>query len=1159
MGRQTTRKKRTIRPFHRVMVANRGEIAIRVFRACTELGISTIAIYSEEDALSLHRNKADEAYLIGKGKGPVEAYLDIEGIIRLAHDKNVDAIHPGYGFLSENSEFARACTEAGIAFIGPSPDVVALMGDKAEARRLASSIGVPIVPGTEGFVPNDESAIEFAETHGYPVLIKAAHGGGGRGIRVAHDHESLIENLAQARSEAKASFGSDALILEKYVQHPKHIEVQVLGDQYGNVIHLFERDCSVQRRHQKITEFAPALALDKGLKERIYEAALRVARAVKYTSVGTAEFLVDKRGNFYFLEMNTRIQVEHTVTELVTGIDLVQSQIRIAEGYRLSDPRIGIPKPSAIMCRGYALQCRITTEDPARNFRPDIGRLIAYRSPGGFGIRLDAASAYVGAVITPYYDSMLVKVTSWGLTFEQCISKMDRALQEFRIRGVKNNIPFLLNVIRHPVFRKGECDTFFLEEHPELFEVQEPRDRATRLLNFIGDVSVNRALPRPAAWVERPPLTPRIPDVEDGSEQIPEHRRIFEKKGAAGLAEWVINQKRLLITDTTFRDAHQSLLTTRMRTYDMVCIAGATAQIGRDIFSFEMWGGATFDVCMRFLKEDPWERLLRLRKAMPHAMFQMLIRGANAVGYTNYPDNLVREFIKEAASSGIDIFRIFDCFNWIPNMEVAIEATLDTGKVAEAAICYTGDITDPNRDKYTLKYYVNLAKELSAIGAHFIGIKDMAGLCKPYAAEKLVRAIKEETGLPVHFHTHATSGNGEATVLKAAEAGADIVDLAISAMSGLTAQPSLNAIVAALEGGERDTGLDVGGFNKLSVYWEAVREYYAPFEGDMKSTNADVYINEIPGGQYTNLRAQAQSLGLGDGWEEIKRMYADVNRLFGDIIKVTPSSKVVGDLALFLVQNNLNAEDVIKKGDQLNLPESVVDMMRGNLGQPPGGFPTEVERAILKSEEPIRVRPGELIPPADFESTARRLEKQLGRSVTNQDIISDLLYPGVFEEFDRHRALYGDTSLVPTPAFFYGMQPGDEITVEIEEGKTLLIKLFAIGDVESDGRRPLLFELNGQPRPVRITDKSAPVVSQARPKADSSSPQEVGAPLSGKVVKFFVKEGDIVNRDQPLVVIEAMKMQTNIKSPQEGIVERIFASTGESVEAGDLILRLKSE
>ena len=1159
MSRRTGKKRASIRPFHRVMAANRGEIAIRIFRACTELGIGTIAIYSEEDAFSLHRNKADEAYLIGKGKGPVEAYLDIDGIIRLARDKNIDAIHPGYGFLAENPAFAQACQEAGITFIGPTPEVIALMGDKAEARCLAASLGVPIVPGTEGFVPSDEAAVEVAETYGYPVLIKAAHGGGGRGIRVAHDRKSLLENLAQARSEARSAFGSDALILEKYVQHPKHIEVQVLGDQYGNVIHLFERDCSVQRRHQKIIEFAPALTLDDNLKGSLYEAALRVARAVNYTSAGTVEFLVDREGNFYFLEMNTRIQVEHTVTEVITGVDLVQAQIRIAEGYRLSDPEIVISKTSAVRCRGYALQCRITTEDPTNNFRPDIGRLIAYRSPGGFGIRLDAASAYVGAVITPYYDSMLVKVTSWGLTFAQCISKMDRALQEFRIRGVKNNIPFLLNVIRHPVFRAGVCETSFLEEHPELFEIREPRDRATRLLNFVSDVTVNRAMPRPTAWAERPPFTPRVPDVDRNPRRVPEHRSVFEKEGPEGLARWVLKQKRLLVTDTTFRDAHQSLLTTRMRTYDMLRIARATAHLAEDIFSHEMWGGATFDVCLRFLKECPWERLTRLRETMPHAMFQMLLRGANAVGYTNYPDNVVREFVKEAASAGIDIFRIFDCFNWVPNMKIAIEAAGDTGKVVETAICYTGDITDPRRDKYTLKYYVDLAKELARMGAHFIAIKDMAGLCKPYAAQILVRAIKEETGLPLHFHTHATSGNGEATVLKAAEAGADIVDLAISALSGLTAQPSLNAIVAALEGKERDIGLDVQGLHKLSAYWEAVREYYAPFEGDMRATNADVYLNEIPGGQYTNWRAQARALGLGDRWEELKRMYAEVNQLLGDIIKVTPSSKVVGDMALFLVQNNLTTEDVLKRAEYMSFPESVVDMMRGNLGQPYGGFPPDVERAILKGEESIRVCPGELMPPADFDAEAKRLEKQLGHPVSNQDVISALLYPGVFEEFDRHRTLYGDTSVVPTPTFFYGMQAGDEIEIEIEEGKTLLIKLFAIGELEPDGRRPLLFELSGQPRPVRIPDKSAPTVAEVRPKADTTNPEEVGAPLSGKIVKFFVKEGERIGREQPLLMIEAMKMQTNIKALQDGVVGKIFASEGESVEAGDLIIRFSSQ
>ncbi|MGH7900739.1 MAG: pyruvate carboxylase, partial [Thermodesulfobacteriota bacterium] len=752
-NRLQNRKK--VKPFQRVLVANRGEIAIRVFRACTELGIKTVAIYSEEDSFSLHRIKADEAYLIGKNKGPVEAYLDIDGIINLALEKKIDAIHPGYGFLSENQEFAQACIDAGITFIGPTPETIALMGDKSEGRNIAKRVGVPMVPGTEGFILSEKQAIEFADSIGYPVLIKAAHGGGGRGIRINYDEKSLIENLSQARSEAKAAFGSDAVIIEKYVKDPKHIEVQVLGDRYGNVMHFFERDCSIQRRHQKVVELAPAITLDSELKERIFDSALRIAKAVNYSSAGTVEFLVDKDGDFYFIEMNTRIQVEHTVTEVISGVDLVQAQIRIAEGYRLTDPQIGIPKRTELKCHGYALQCRITTEDPTNNFTPDIGRLIEYRSPGGFGIRLDAASAYSGAVITPYYDSMLVKITSWGLTFEQCVKKMDRALQEFRIRGVKTNIPFLLNLIRHPVFNGGECTTTFLQDHPEIFDIRQPRDRATRLLTFIGDVTVNRSLKKPKNWAENPPLKPIIPEHKGDSAPLPEHRAILEKHGPKGLADWVLKQKRLFVTDTSFRDAHQSLLATRMRTYDMLQVAKATAFYGRNIFSYEMWGGATFDVCLRFLRECPWQRLSSLRKAMPNAILQMLIRGANTVGYANYPDNVVREFVKEAASFGIDLFRIFDCFNWIPNMRIAIESALDTGKIVEAALCYTGDITDPKRDKYTLKYYVGLAKELAGLGVHLIGVKDMAGLCKPFAAEKLVRSIKEEIGLPLHFHTHA--------------------------------------------------------------------------------------------------------------------------------------------------------------------------------------------------------------------------------------------------------------------------------------------------------------------------------------------------------------------------------------------------------------------
>jgi pyruvate carboxylase len=1158
--RSKSKLRKKVKNFQRVLVANRGEIAIRVFRACTELGINTVAIYSEEDSFSLHRGKADEAYLIGKDKGPVEAYLDIDGIIGLAIEKSVDAIHPGYGFLSENADLARACIDAGISFIGPTPEVIELMGDKSEARRLAARSGVPIVPGTEEFVENDEYAIKFSRDAGFPVIIKAAHGGGGRGIRINYDQKSLIENLPQARSEAKAAFGSGAVILEKFIENPKHVEVQILGDQYGNVMHLFERDCSVQRRHQKVTELAPALALDRDLKERIYDAALRLCNAANYTSAGTVEFLVDLKGNFYFIEMNTRIQVEHTVTELITGVDLVQAQIRIAEGHRLHDSQTGIPKGSALKCNGYALQCRITTEDPTNNFAPDIGRLIAYRSPGGFGIRLDAASAYVGAAITPYYDSMLVKVTSWGLTFDQCVKKMDRALQEFRIRGVKTNIPFLIKLIRHPVFRKGECTTSFLQDHPEIFDIREPRDRATRLLNFIGDVTINQSLKKPKNWDEHPQLKPIVPSTDHNKPVVPEQRQVFDREGAEGLSKWILKQKRLLVTDTTFRDAHQSLLATRLRSYDMANIAKATGYFGRNIFSFEMWGGATFDVCLRFLKECPWQRVSKLRESMPHAIFQMLLRGANAVGYANYPDNVVRGFIKEAASCGIDLFRIFDCFNWIPNMKVSIETALDTGKMVEAAICYSGDITDPRRDKYTLKYYVDLARELSKMHVHLLAIKDMAGLCKPFAAEKLVRAIKEETGIPLHFHTHATSGNGEATVLKAAEAGADIVDLAISSLSGLTSQPSLNAVVAALEGTERDTCIDVKDLNKLSTYWEAVRSHYAIFEGDMKSSNADVYLYEIPGGQYTNLRSQARPLGLGDRWEDIKQMYAEANNLFGDIIKVTPSSKAVGDMAIFLVQNNLKPDDVIKKSDQITFPESVIDMMEGHLGQTLGGFPPEIQKAILREKTPINVRPGELIQSADFDGNRKRLELELNHHITDQDLISALLYPGVFEEFDKHRTLYGDISVVPTSAFYYGLEPGEEVTLEIEEGKTILVKLFAIGETEPDGRVPLLFEVNGQPRPVRVLDKSvAGTLVKARPKADINNPLEVGAPLSGKTVNLFVKEGDKVGHDQPLFTIEAMKMRTNIKAINEGVITKVLISEGENVEAGELVLRLSND
>lgn len=1159
MSEAKSRKRRKITPIQKVLVANRGEIAIRVIRACSELGIKTVAIYSEEDYLSLHRIKADEAFQVGKGKGPVEAYLDIEGIIALARENDVDAIHPGYGFMSENEDFATACYEAGIIFIGPTPDAIKKMGNKSEARNIAISNDVPVIPGTDEPITSVETCLEFASKAGYPVLIKSAYGGGGRGVRVCYDDKSLRTNFEEAKSEAKAAFGNDALLVEKYLENPKHIEVQILGDKYGSVMHLFERDCSVQRRYQKVVEMAPAIKVSQDIKQEMYEAAVKVSSAVNYLGAGTVEFLLDQVGNFYFIEMNTRIQVEHTVTEQVTGVDLVNAQIRLAEGYRLRDEEVGIPRGRKLRINGCSIQCRLTTEDPKNNFRPDIGYISAYRSPGGFGIRLDAASAYVGAAITPYYDSMLVKLTTWAPEFEQCVKKMLRALKEFRIRGVKTNIPFLINLVSHPVFMKGECRTTFLDTHREVFEIVEPQDSTSKMLGFIADVTVNRPVPRPAEWETNPPYIPRVPEVEAKEVPLPEHVKIFRDKGSEALSRWILKQKKALVMDTTFRDAHQSLLATRMRTHDMLRIARATAHIGKDIFSYEMWGGATFDVCMRFLHESPWERLQYLREEMPNSLFQMLLRGSNAVGYKNYPDNVVREFVIKAAENGIDIFRIFDCFNWIPNMKVSIETALETGKVVEGAICYTGDITDPAREKYDLDYFINTARELADMGVHIIAIKDMAGLCKPYAAELLVKAIKAETGLPLHFHTHATSGNGEATVMKAVEAGADIVDVAISSLSGTTAQPSLNAVVAALEGHKRATGLDTKKLNELSSYWEDVRRYYAPFETDMKASNADVYIYEIPGGQYTNLRSQAKSLGMGEKWEEIKKAYEQVNKLFGDIIKVTPSSKVVGDMAIFMVQNNLTSEDVVNRGHELAFPQSAVDMMKGELGQTPGGFPKEVKDAILKGEESIEVRPGELIPEVDLKEEQKKLSEKLDEQISDTDLLSYLLYPNVFMDYYKHRKEFGNVTFLPTETFFFGAETGEEVKVTNEEGRSYLIKLFGIGEPEKDGIVPLLFELNGHPRPVRIRDKSVTVDADQRQKADPDNPSHVGSPLAGKVMKLFVKEGDEVVNDEPLFVIEAMKMQTNIKASADGKVKQVIIKEGENVEAGDLVILLESD
>ena len=1144
----------TKQKFRKVMAANRGEIAIRIFRACTELGIGTVAIYSEEDKLSLYRYKSDEAYLIGKGKSPIDAYLGIDEIIALALKADVDAIHPGYGFLAENAEFAEKCEANGIAFIGPTAEMQRALGDKVAARKVAHAAGVPTVPGTDDPIEKEEDALKFAKEHGYPIIIKAAAGGGGRGMRVANNKKELLEGLVAAGSEAKAAFGNAAVFLERYLANPKHIEVQVLGDNHGNLVHFYERDCSIQRRHQKVVEFAPSLSLTQKTRQELCTAALKIAGQVKYRNAGTVEFLLDQEGNWYFIEMNPRIQVEHTVTEMITGRNLVQNQILIACGHKLSDPEINIPSQSAIDMRGYAIQCRITTEDPANNFAPDFGTLTTYRSAAGCGIRLDAGNAFTGAKITPHYDSLLVKVSSWGLTFQDAAHIMNRALQEFRVRGVKTNIGFLENVVTHPVFLKGNCDTSFIEKHPELLVIREKKDRATKVLTFLGEVIVNGSPGTPRSLKSADLLEARPPEVDITQPRPAGSRDLFMKLGAEGLSKWILEQKKLLITDTTMRDAHQSNLATRVRTYDLLKIAEPTSYLASDIFSLEMWGGATFDVSMRFLKEDPWQRLHKLSELIPNVLFQMLLRGSNAVGYTNYPDNVVEKFVEEAANSGIDIFRIFDSLNWTTGMRVAMDAVRKTGKICEAAICYTGDITDPKRDKYPLEYYVNMAKELEKMGAHILAIKDMAGLLKPMAAYKLVKALKESIGIPVHLHTHDTSSNGSAMLLKASEAGVDIVDAALSSLSGLTAQPNLNALVAALEGSERDPRVNAEGLQKLANYWETVRDYYAPFESGLKSGTAEVYHHEIPGGQYSNYKPQVAGLGLLERWDECKEMYHQVNLMFGDIVKVTPSSKVVGDMAMFLVKNNLQPEDVFTKGDELTFPESVVGFFKGMLGQPYQGWPQELQKVILKGEQPITCRPGELLEPVDFFEERLKLEEKLGHKVDDRAVISNILYPHVYPEFDKHRQEYSDTSVIPTPIFFYGLEPGQETSLDIEPGKTLIIKLNAVGRVQKDGTRTVYFELNGNNRSVVIRDQSVQTDETVREKADKGNPNHIGAPMPGKVLKVNVKAGDEVKAGDVLMVTEAMKMETNIKAKADAKVAEVKFKEGEKVEKEDLVI-----
>lgn len=1143
----------------KLLVANRSEIAIRVFRAATELGLRTVAIYAQEDRLAIHRFKADEAYVVGEGKGPVGAYLDIPSIIALAKEKGVDFIHPGYGFLSENAEFAKACAEAGITFVGPRVELLRMMGDKTAARALAQKVGVPTLPGTEDPVEDRAEALKIAKSIGFPLIIKAAFGGGGRGMRVVHKPGDLADLLDEAQGEAGRAFGNPAVFLERYIPRAKHIEVQILGDKHGNVVHLHERDCSVQRRHQKVIEIAPSVELDEKVRTELCEAAVKLCKEISYDNAGTVEFLYDQdTKEWFFIEMNPRIQVEHTVTEVITGLDLVRSQILIADGKRMHSAEVGIPSQDKISRNGYAVQCRITTEDPENKFQPDYGRILTYRSAGGFGVRLDGGMGYGGAVITPFYDSLLVKLTVSGPTFDAALQRMDRALREFRIRGVKTNIPFLENVIHNETFKAGQASTTLIDTTPDLFKLKLRRDRATKLLNFIADISVN-GNPHAKGYVPKETLSAaRVPAHEHRQAPPNGTRQLLLELGPKKFAEWTLKQKQLLITSTTFRDAHQSLFATRLRSYDILNVADAVARRTPNLYSLEMWGGATFDTALRFLHEDPWTRLRALRAKIPNICFQMLFRGSNAVGYSNYPDNAVAGFVKHAAEAGMDIFRIFDSLNYLPNLKVAMEAVNETHAICEGAICYTGNILDPQRSKYSLKYYVKLAKELERMGAHILAIKDMAGLCKPAAASVLVKALKDEVGIPIHFHTHDTSGIAAASVLSAAEAGVDIVDLAIASMSGSTSQPNMNSVVAALQFTKRDTGVDLDTLNEFSDYWEQVRTYYAPFDTSPKAGSAEVYLHEMPGGQFTNLKEQAAAMGLASRWPEIARTYAEVNQLFGDIVKVTPSSKVVGDMTMFLITRGIKPADVLNlEPGSVPFPESVIDMLSGGLGQPMGGWPKKLQQVVLGDRKPIKGRPGAELKALNFTKIQDDLTGKLKRDASMDDVFSYVMYPEVFTDYAKKVSASGDLSVLPTPAFFYGMKPGQEISIDIEPGKTLFIRMVNIGAVDAEGKRTVNFELNGMSRQLSVVDKSVKPTVKARVKADPAKASEVGAPIPGLVTALSVSVGAKVAKGDKLVTLEAMKMQTTIYAPCDGVVGELAVHVGDAVESKDLLLKLR--
>ncbi|MGA0555378.1 pyruvate carboxylase [Larkinella sp. VNQ87] len=1145
-----------IRPIKRLLVANRGEIAIRIMRAATELGITTVSIYTYEDRYSLHRYKADEAYQIGRDDEPLKPYLDIEGIIQLAKRKKIDAIHPGYGFLSENVTLARRCRDENIIFVGPTPEAMDALGDKVRAKNLATLADVPMIPDSRVDLSDYEVAISEARRIGFPVMIKAAAGGGGRGMRVVRQEEEFQKSFNEARNEAKNAFGDDTIFLEKFVVDPKHIEIQLLGDTHGNIVHLYERDCSVQRRFQKVVEVAPSFGLRQETKNKLYEYALKIGRQANYSNAGTVEFLVDRNENIYFIEVNPRIQVEHTITEEVTGVDLVRTQILIAMGYKLSDNGIYINHQDEIPLNGYAIQCRVTTEDPANGFRPDFGTIIAYRNAAGFGIRLDEGSSYAGVKISPYFDSMIVKVSARGRTLKGATQRLKRALVEFRIRGVKTNIPFLLNVIDHPIFQQGEARVSFIENHPELFDLRKPKDRSTRALNFLADVIVNgnpEVKVKPGANDKF--RTPVIPVYDKFGECPKGNKDRLNELGREKFVEWVRDQKPVLYTDTTFRDGHQSLLATRVRTRDLLAVAEGFAKSHPELFSMEVWGGATFDVAMRFLHESPWTRLQKFREAMPNMLLQMLFRGSNAVGYSAYPDNLIEKFVEKSWESGIDVFRIFDSLNWVEAMKVSIRAVRErTNALAEAAICYTGDMLDPNQKKYTLQYYLDMARQLEDEGAHLLAIKDMAGLLKPLAAEVLVRELKKAVSIPIHLHTHDTSSIQASTYLKAVDAGVDIIDCALGALSGLTSQPNFNSVVAMLKGHERESAIDLSSLNAYSNYWEDVREWYAPFESGMKAGSAEVYENEIPGGQYSNLKPQAIALGLGDKFETLKKNYRLVNQMFGDIVKVTPSSKVVGDMALFMTSNNLTPEDVIAKGPSLSFPESVKGFFKGELGQPYGGFPKELQEVVLKGEEPLTGRPNEKLKPIDFEEDFRKFEEKFPQNEGFVDYLSYQMYPKVYEEYYNAVQQHGDVSIIPTPAFLYGLKENEEILIEIDEGKNILVRLLFVSEPDGHGMRTVTFELNGQSRQVQVRDKSLKVDLQANAKVSKEG--DVGSPLQGRLTKILVKPGDTITKNQPLFVIEAMKMESIVAAPKAGTVKQVVLKEGTLVVQDDWVVEL---